>query len=256
MPRYDDDFQKWCRTIAGRLGWPRGPVNAMELWNEPWEGASISGWAPTFPAIADVRAHGPRHCRGARAGQGGGPYRGTCSSMNTEDKLFCDGKDTFLQWLDFTSIHYQPMASLPTLIPAWMERKSPLVPSGRGTPKPGLRTPRTLRPGHRLHARPGPVTHRGVLHTVIPRCQLSHDPCGRWPDRQGGRVQAWACGAGIAAGQHFMGERVFKELLFTNGLPWSSCSTDFPRPMARPTRTTARCWLWAIWARPTMAVIC
>ena len=66
---------------------------------------------------------------------------GTCSSMNTEDKLFPDGKDTFLKWLDFTSIHYQPMDTLPTLIPAWTERQSPFGPCVRRGPGQGYHRP-------------------------------------------------------------------------------------------------------------------
>ena len=38
---------------------------------------------------------------------------GACSPANTRDKLFCDGKKTFLPWLDFVSIHYQPLAADP-----------------------------------------------------------------------------------------------------------------------------------------------
>ena len=48
---------------------------------------------------------------------------GACSSANTRDKLFCDGTDTFLPWLDFVSIHYQPLAADPLLEPNWMNRK-------------------------------------------------------------------------------------------------------------------------------------
>ena len=48
---------------------------------------------------------------------------GACSSANTRDKLFCDGTDTFLPWLDFVSIHYQPLSADPVLEPKWMNRK-------------------------------------------------------------------------------------------------------------------------------------
>ena len=33
-------------------------------------------------------------------------------------------------------------------------------------------------------------------------------------------AQVWAPGAAIAAAQHFLGQRAFKEILFKNGLPW------------------------------------
>ena len=49
LPEYDDNFQGFVEKIVTRWGWPRGPVNAVELWNEPWEGISISGWWGDFP---------------------------------------------------------------------------------------------------------------------------------------------------------------------------------------------------------------
>ena len=44
LPFYDDDFQKYVHRFAAEYGWPKGPINAFSLWNEPWEGISISGW--------------------------------------------------------------------------------------------------------------------------------------------------------------------------------------------------------------------
>ena len=44
LPENDADFQRWVAETATKYGWPRGPVNAFSLWNEPWEGISISGW--------------------------------------------------------------------------------------------------------------------------------------------------------------------------------------------------------------------
>jgi len=35
-PKWDADFQRWVRIICSNYGWPHGPVNAVELWNEPW----------------------------------------------------------------------------------------------------------------------------------------------------------------------------------------------------------------------------
>ena len=39
----------------------------------------------------------------------------------TDDQMV----DKFLKWLDFTSIHYQPMAAWPAVIPEWVNRKHP-----------------------------------------------------------------------------------------------------------------------------------
>jgi len=114
LPSADEDFQKWCRIYAGTFGWPRGPVNAMELWNEPWEGLSISGWGADIPRYRDLYTRMAEGIEEARKRDGVQVLiGGCCSSMNTDDKLFCDGKDTFLKWLDFVSIHYQPMCACP-----------------------------------------------------------------------------------------------------------------------------------------------
>ena len=44
LPAYDADFQKLVRRLLADYGWPKGPINAVKLWNEPWNGISISGW--------------------------------------------------------------------------------------------------------------------------------------------------------------------------------------------------------------------
>ncbi|MCY3024097.1 MAG: hypothetical protein NTW87_34400, partial [Planctomycetota bacterium] len=92
LPEYDEDFQKWCCVVAGTFGWPRGPLNGMELWNEPWEGISISGWGgdlPRFRELYAAMAQGVEQARKKRGVQV--LIGGACSSMNTDDKLFCDG---------------------------------------------------------------------------------------------------------------------------------------------------------------------
>ena len=109
-PKWDGQFRQALAALLAELGWPKGPVNAVELWNEPWEGISISGWGADCLRYREIYTAMAQAVEDARARHnvqvliGGG-----CSSMNTEDKLFCDGKDTFLPWLDFTSIHYQPL---------------------------------------------------------------------------------------------------------------------------------------------------
>ena len=56
----------------------------------------------------------PGNLHGDGAGRGGGPadgrevlLAGCDSSTNTFDKLFPDGKETFLKWFDVCTIHYQ-----------------------------------------------------------------------------------------------------------------------------------------------------
>lgn len=222
MPQYDEDFQKWCREIAAQFGWPKGPVNAMELWNEPWEGSSISGWGADLPRYREMYERMAKGIEEARAqAKVEVLIGGTCSSMNTEDKLFGDGKDTFLKWLDFTSIHYQPMGTVPTIIPAWMERQSPFGPvRAWDTESWFANSEERVAPVIASMRAQGLTRTAGILHDII-RDVVRHDV--RTADgktKKVGVTQAWACGAGIAATQHFIGERDFKELLFRNGLPW------------------------------------
>ena len=141
--------------------------------------------------------------------------------MNTEDKLFCDGKDTFLKWLDFTSIHYQPLNALPSLIPQWANRKSPYGPvrvwdtetwiaNSEGRVAPVIASMRAQ----------GQSRTAGVLHDVCNDLQNVDLQLEGGKTKRIDVVQVWAPAAGIASTQHFLGERKFRELLFQNGLPW------------------------------------
>jgi hypothetical protein len=99
LPKNDPDFQKYVSTICQKHGWPNGPVTAVELWNEPWDGISISGWGadePRFRELFTAMAHGVEE---ARANGRQLLMAGCDSSTNTWDKLFADGSDTFLKWL-------------------------------------------------------------------------------------------------------------------------------------------------------------
>ena len=236
MPQYDEDFQKWCREVASQFGWPKGPLNAMELWNEPWEGSSISGWGADLPRYREIYEHMAQGIVEAREKDKVEVLiGGTCSSMNTEDKLFCDGKDTFLKWLDFTSIHYQPMGSVPTIIPAWMERKSPFGPVRAWDTESWLANSEDrVAPVIASMRAQGLTRTAGVLHDVIRDVARVDVRTADGKPKKVGVVQAWACGAGIAATQHFIGERDFRQLLFTNGLPWVFVFDGLRGPDGKP----------------------
>ncbi len=75
-PKWDGEFRKTVAALVGELGWPKGPVNAVELWNEPWEGISISGWGADLfryreiytamaQGVEDARAKSGRKCSSA-----------------------------------------------------------------------------------------------------------------------------------------------------------------------------------------------
>lgn len=230
LPEYDEDFQRWCALVAGTFGWPRGPLNGMELWNEPWEGISISGWGGDvlrFRELYTAMAQGVEQARKKHGVQV--LIGGACSSMNTDDKLFCDGTDTFLKWLDFTSIHYQPMAAMPALVPEWMTRKSPLGPTRVWDTESWIansedRVAAVIASMRSL----GQERTAGVLHDMVYGVQ-HYDlrlPNGTAKIRV---VQTWAPGGAIAAAQSFIGERRFKEILFKNGLPWVYVFDGLPK---------------------------
>jgi hypothetical protein len=221
-PKWDGEFRKTVAALLGELGWPKGPVNAVELWNEPWEGVSISGWGADVLRYREIYTAMARGVDDARArSRAQVLIGGCCSSMNTEDKLFCDGKDTFLKWLDFTSIHYQPLNALPSLIPEWASRKSPYGPvrvwdtetwiaNSEGRVAPVIASMRAQ----------GQSRTAGVLHDVCNDLQNVDVQVDGGKTKRIDVVQVWAPAAGIASTQYFLGERKFRELLFQNGLPW------------------------------------
>lgn len=93
------------------------------LWNEPWEGLSISGWGADMLRYRRIYKHMGRAAERAREDArvdvlvGGGD-----SSSNSWDKLFPDGSEEFMPYFDFCSIHYQGM-SAPVLHPEWRSRE-------------------------------------------------------------------------------------------------------------------------------------
>jgi hypothetical protein len=215
LPAYDEDFEKWVTLLCSRFGWPKGPVNAVELWNEPWEGLSISGWGADMIRYRNIYGHMALGVEAARREAGVEVLiGGACSSSNTLDKFFADGTDTFLKWLDFTSIHYQPMAAAPSLIRAWRERKSPYGPVRVWDTESWI-----ANTDDRVGVVIASMRAQGQERTNGIYCgnvfqQINYD-------REGLSVcGAWSPAASLAAAQKLIGERPFERLLFTNGLPW------------------------------------
>jgi hypothetical protein len=126
LPSYDADFEKYVRLFAAKFGWPKGPVNAFSLWNEPWEGISISGWGADMPRYRELYGHMYNSVEKARSEDGVDLLCGGCdSTMNALDKLFGDGSDEFLPKFDFCSIHYQGLDPGIDDQAAWVNRKGP-----------------------------------------------------------------------------------------------------------------------------------
>lgn len=226
LPSLDSDFKVFVHRLCTRYGWPAGPVTAVSLWNEPWEGISISGWQSDmlryreiYRSMADAVVAARKE--GADVLVGGGD-----SNSNAWDKLFADGKMTFLPVFDFCSIHYQGMES-PALYPEWLNRKSPRGRVkiwdteswvGNTDDRIGLVVATNRSAGYDrsmgIYAGYMYSGGRGDEHFT----QNIHTPQGmRSVDRV---AETWSPTAAMGAVQHLLGERDFKELLFTNGLPW------------------------------------
>ncbi|MDW8104794.1 MAG: hypothetical protein RMK92_07240 [Armatimonadota bacterium] len=216
LPEYDDDFQKWTQMIVERYGWPRGMVNAVELWNEPWEGLSISGWGADMPRYRELYTRMALGVEAARANVGVRVLMGgACSSSNTRDKLFCDGTDTFLKWLDFVSIHYQPLAADPALVPEWRNRKSPYGPVQVWDTESWVANSED-----RVAAVIASMRAQGQQRTAGIYYGNVYTPVVLQDNPRQGITQVWAPAAAVAACQKFIGQRTFREILFKNGLPW------------------------------------
>jgi hypothetical protein len=221
LPENDDDFQQWVARLASTYGWPKGPVNCFSLWNEPWEGLSISGWGADLPRYRELYTRMALGVEQARKDAKVEVLLGGCdSSTNTWDKLFSDGTDTMLKWLDVCTIHYQGMAS-PCLNPMWVNRKHP---NGRvrvwDTESWVANTDDRVAAVVAANRSAGYDRAMGVFHGNI--CQEDRGQKmveGGKPEKMTA-ICTWPVAAAVGATVHFIGERPFRELLFKNGLPW------------------------------------
>jgi hypothetical protein len=226
LPSSDKDFHQFVYTLCTKYGWPRGPVTAVSLWNEPWEGMSISGWQsdiPRYREIYQVMADAVVDARkqGAAVLVGGGD-----SNSNAWDKLFADGKMGFLPLFDFCSIHYQGIES-PAIYPEWVNRKSPYGRVkiwdteswvGNTDDRIGLVVAVSRSAGYDRSM----GIYAGYMHTGMRGSERARQKI-RTPkgSQQMDRIpDSWSPAAAVGAVQHLVGERDFNRLLFTKGLPW------------------------------------
>ena len=228
LPSFDKEFQEYVKKVVSTYGWPKGPINAVELWNEPWEGVSISGWGADIPRFREIYTAMAQAVVEARKEAGVQVLiGGACSTANTRDKLFCDGADTFLPWLDFVSIHYQPLANDAALEPKWMNRKGQYgrvqvwdteswVANSDDRVAGVLASMRAMG-----QDRTAGIFAGNVFTSQKPRVGLS--------GKEYAVAQVWAPGAAIAATQHFLGQRAFNKILFNNGLPFVFVFDGLPK---------------------------
>ena len=217
LPAYDEDFQTWVQQIASRYGWPKGNLNAVELWNEPWESVSISGWGADIQRYREMYTHMAEGVEAARAQEGVKVLiGGTCSSANARDKLFSDGSDQFLKWLDFVSIHYQALAADPSEVPEWVHRSGPNGPVRVWDTESWIANSEDRVAGVIASMRAqGQSRTAGIFDGNVYGSKNV-----KLGDRIYPVVQAWSPAAAVAATQKFIGQRSFRKLLFQNGLPW------------------------------------
>ena len=226
LPSLDDDFKKFVREICIKHGWPKGPVTAVSLWNEPWEGISISGWQADMLRYREIYQAMADGVLEARA-KGADVLVGGCdSNSNAWDKLFSDGTMDMLPIFDFVSIHYQGMDS-PVLYPEWNNRKDHkgrvLIWDteswvGNTDDRIGLvvATNRSTGYDRSMGIYGGYMYTRGHFNENDRQTIRTANGVERIPSLH----HSWSPAAAMGAVQSMIGERDFRELLFPNGLPW------------------------------------
>ncbi|MHA4806876.1 hypothetical protein ACX0G9_02150 [Flavitalea flava] len=208
LPSLDEDFRKFVYRICKQYGWPKGPVTAVSLWNEPWEGISISGWQADMLRYREIYRKMAEGVLSARQEGAEVLVGGTDSHSNAWDKLFADGSMDFLPIFDFCSVHYEGMESA-ALYPEWINRKSPY---GRvkiwDTESWVANTDDRIGLVVATNRSAGYDRSMGIYGGYL----LTN--AGK------GFFHAWSPASALGAVQHLLGERSFNRLLFKNGLPF------------------------------------
>lgn len=226
MPDMDEDFKKYVKELCMDFGWPNGPVTSLCLWNEPWEGSSISGWQADMLRYREIYTRMAEAVLEARKEGRDVLVGGGDSNSNALDKFFADGTQDILPIFDFLSIHYQGMES-PVLYPEWNKRKDykgrvkiwdteswvgntddrigPVVAANRSA---GYDRSMGVYGGYMYSGDPNRSAQTMKIHTsygleTVPKLH-----------------NTWSTAAAMGATQSFIGDREFNRLLFTNGLPW------------------------------------
>ncbi len=238
LPEYDEDYQRFVYYLASRYGWPKGPVTAFSLWNEPWEGLSISGWQSDmlryrhlYKLMGDA-VFQARKQAGVQVLLGG-----ACSSTNAWDKFFPEGKVDdgpelgncvlWPEYFDYCSIHYQGLAS-PALYKPWMQRRhyqgrvkiwdtESWVANTDDRVAGVLASNRAAGYDRSMGIYSGDVIG-GFAYGDHPASVEIRQSKGR--KRVDQTLFAWSTAAALGAAQYFLGERKFQRILFPRGLPW------------------------------------
>lgn len=226
MPDMDADFKKYVKELCMNFGWPNGPVTSVCLWNEPWEGTSISGWQADmiryreiYTKMAEAVLESRKENRDVLVGGGD-------SNSNAMDKFFSDGTQKMLPIFDFLSIHYQGMES-PVLYPEWNSRKDYKGKVkiwdteswvGNTDDRIGLVVAANRSAGYdRSMGVYGGYMYSGDPHRSVQNLTIRTK---YGPETIPKLHNTWSTAAAMGATQSLIGEREFNRLLFNNGLPW------------------------------------
>jgi len=209
--------------VALQFGWPKGPVNAIKLWNEPWEGISIACWGADmlrFREISDVMIEAVEE---ARKEGGVQVMLGGCdSSANTFDKYFPDGNNRYLKALDFISIHYQGLSPVAG-VKEWVNRKGPDGQPSRvkiwdGESWCANSDDRIAGTLAAMYAA-GHDRLVGIHSQHVVASERSVEVRTTKGSERRNITQAWPVAPAVGALQHFIGNREFDRIVF-QGLPW------------------------------------
>lgn len=220
MPQYDKDFEEFVYRLCCDQGYPNGAINGVMLWNEPWEGTSISGWQGDMIRYREIYAAMARGVERARKDAGVKVLIGGCdSTSNTFDKLFPDGDD-WLKWLDFMSIHYQgnnPRSNVKKFMNRKHYQGRVLIwdtESWAANTDDGVAAMIAGCASFGYDRIVG-LYGGGAINNMQVKVRQEDGA-----DEKQEMPHAWSINAAIAASQSFVGERPFRELLFKDGLPW------------------------------------
>lgn len=226
MPDMDEDFKKYVKELCLNFGWPGGPVTAVCLWNEPWEGTSISGWQADMLRYREIYTKMAEAVLEARKENKDVLVGGGDSNSNALDKFFSDGTNKMLPIFDFLSIHYQGMES-PVIYPEWNNRKDYKGKVkiwdteswvGNTDDRIGLVVAANRSAGYdRTMGVYGGYMYSGdpnrSVQIMTMRTKNGNETVPKLHN-------TWSTAAAFGAVQNLIGEREFNRLLFQNGLPW------------------------------------
>ena len=221
LPSSDADFKKYCTIVAGEFGWPKGPITAFSLWNEPWEGDSISGWGADMIRYREMYDHMFAGVDAANRTKGVDVLVGGAdSSSNALDKFFSDGTNRYLPKFDFVSLHYQGL-STPQWVKAWRERKA-----RKGhvllwdTESWAANTEERILPRLAAWRAAGYDRLMGVdSSNIADEWEVQVRESDGSTKRQKS-LNPWSPAAAEGAVASLIGERPFQRFVFQNGLPW------------------------------------